>query len=124
MQQPGGRGKLLPPRWSAGVRPGNSYILRLRYWNSTDRGIGSMWSTLQFHVALLTQNDWNEAAWLGSEKLNRYRVDFNAPADAAAVHVYVCGLGYSRITLNGRKHIRFVGGSFDVLLELAERQPS
>lgn len=90
---------------SAGVRPGNSYILRLRYWNSTDRGIGSMWSTLQFHVALLTQNDWNEAAWLGSEKLNRYRVDFNAPADAAAVHVYVCGLGYSRVTLNGGKHV-------------------
>ena len=52
----------------------------------------------RFHVA---DDDWSSVAWLGSDQHNVYRADFGVPAGASTIMLYICGLGYSAVTVNG-----------------------
>ena len=55
-----------------------------------------------FHVAP-APIDWNKTSWLGSATSNMYRATFDAPAAAPVSSVlYVSGLGYSVVSLNGK----------------------
>ena len=56
-----------------------------------------------FHVGLLDPASWDGIAWLGSNETNLYRTDVSI-SDASNVveaNLYVCGLGYSQVYVNG-----------------------
>ena len=58
-----------------------------------------------FSTALLGgASDWRGAAWLSSSNggaLNTYRADFSLEGAPMRARLYVCGLGYAKIWLNG-----------------------
>ena len=57
----------------------------------------------RFRVSLLTPDPWANTHWLGSATDNLYRAGFTAPprAQIADATLFVCGLGYSTVTVNG-----------------------
>ncbi|EOD26424.1 hypothetical protein EMIHUDRAFT_100487 [Emiliania huxleyi CCMP1516] len=52
------------------------------------------------HVAL-GHGEWDGVPWLGSASKNVYSTTFDCPAGAVTSVLYICGLGYSRVELNG-----------------------
>jgi len=44
---------------------------------------------------------WDGVSWLGAENMTMYRTDFKAPAGSSSCVLYVCGLGYSVVSING-----------------------
>lgn len=66
-----------------------------------------------FHTGLFEQSDWQwwtKTAWLDGEKGNQLRteVDVSSGKNLTAAHVYVMGLGYYHLRINGQK----VGDAF------------
>ena len=60
-------------------------------------------SPARFRISLLGETPWQGVPWLGSDTLNVYRTTFSMPAELPSdVVFYVCGLGYSHITVNGK----------------------
>ena len=57
-----------------------------------------------FHVAA-APSDWHNVSWLGDDNLNLYRTRFTLGADVLAAltsaHLYVAGLGYAVVTIDG-----------------------
>ena len=94
----------LPP--AAALRGGGRYHVTVAYRDAT-----GCWSPPSrpalVHVSLLhSAADWAGVAWLGSNTTNRYRAEFALP-DArtrprAHVTLYLAGLGYSRVVVNGQ----------------------
>ena len=106
------------------LRSFRRYFWRVRWWN--EAGDASPYSeTGSFGTGALDPDDWT-ARWIsaknpvefgtkGTTLLGEYlgdvlqyhavylRKDFDAPRDAARATVYVCGLGYCELTLNGRR---------------------
>jgi alpha-L-rhamnosidase len=44
---------------------------------------------------------WDGVGWLGSANASTYRARFDVPADAQSCTLFVCGLGYSSVSING-----------------------
>ena len=59
----------------------------------------------QFHISLLKDAAWNDVAWIGSNTTNVYRTTFNVSKlnGNSTPFLYVAGLGYSFVEVNGKK---------------------
>lgn len=56
----------------------------------------------RFHVGLIDPELWNATSWIGSNTTNLYRTEFTVdPASVASVDLYVCGLSFSTVEING-----------------------
>ena len=86
---------------------------RVRVWDQAGRE--SDWSAVDWwEMGLLVESDW-EAQWIGRPDacLNNWqaailpapllRREFGLPAPIRQARVYVCGLGYYELSLNGRR---------------------
>ena len=89
----------LPKPAEPHLHSGISYRWKVRYWDVS--GNVSPFTSAGFHVALLHQAEWHSVDWLTGDKMNRFRADVTVPPGFVAAHLYVCGLGFSRVTVNG-----------------------
>ncbi|BBD73297.1 alpha-rhamnosidase [Sulfodiicoccus acidiphilus] len=81
------------------LRSNSRYFWRIKWWDS--RGRESPWSTVAyFHTGLLKEEDW-KASWISGGKLLRREFDVLKPVRLAMV--FVTGLGYYELKLNGEK---------------------
>lgn len=82
------------------------YAWSVTLWDSEGRPSDTA-VLASFHVALLHQDDWTGVGWVaGNSKMNHnmLRATFRSP-EPAAVHsatIFVCGLSYSFVRMNGR----------------------
>ena len=81
------------------VVSGRTYYWRVRYWDSADHA--SPYSDVaRFEMGLLETADW-QARWIRGA--NQFRKEFTLPAAPVRARVYVAGLGYYELRLNGHK---------------------
>ena len=76
---------------------------KVRLWNGDDEGVES--GTAWFEVGLLDESDWN-GAWVGADpavSAPLLRKAFLAADPIKRARVYVCGLGWYELYINGRK---------------------
>jgi len=80
---------------------------KVRVWNGKNKE--SSWSTnATFSLGLLSPSDWN-ARWIGSgtdqkiEPAPYFRKEFTVKKSVRRATVYICGLGYHELHLNGTK---------------------
>lgn len=77
-----------------------SYRWKVNYWDQeSSQSENSAWAT--FHIA---PEDWESNVminWLGSDTDNLYRAEYTVPFGTYDVLAYVCGLGYSTVTVDG-----------------------
>ena len=57
----------------------------------------------RFRISLLPASDdpWDGVAWLGSDSLNVYETQFRLSTLPSEATLYVCGLGFSSVSVNG-----------------------
>ena len=60
-------------------------------------------SPRRFRISLLPASDdpWDGVAWLGSDSLNVYETQFRLSKLPSEATLYVCGLGFSSVSVNG-----------------------
>ncbi len=81
------------------LESGRAYYWKVRYWDKG--GNASPYSrTAQFEMGLLSPEEW-KGLWIGGA--NQLRTVFQLPGDAARARLYICGLGYYELRLNGAK---------------------
>ncbi len=77
----------------------HSYWWKVRYWDKD--GSASEWSEpASFGVALLSPDEW-QAQWIGGA--NQLRHEFDLAEAPRRARVYICGLGYYELRVNGTK---------------------
>jgi hypothetical protein len=86
------------PHTAPTLHPGATYTWRVVSYDAS--GTPSAAASAALHVALAPSN-WTEVAWLGDAQLNVYATAFTAPPSATRVTLYVCGLGFSVVRVNG-----------------------
>ena len=89
--------RLRYPASAPPLNPGSTYAFHVITYSDPDLSDPSPRSVSPFHVAPI---DWSDTSWIGSDDDNLYRADFHVDL-AASVVLYVCGLGYSAVTVNG-----------------------
>src|SRR5581483_5318738 len=78
---------------------GATYYWKVRYWDAS--GNASPYSQpARFDMGLLSPDDW-KGQWIGGA--NQLRTEFELPDFPARARVYICGLGYSELRINGSK---------------------
>jgi alpha-L-rhamnosidase len=78
---------------------GATYFWKVRYWDGN--GNASPYSQpARFDMGLLSPDDW-KAQWIGGA--HQLRTEFELPDFPARARVYICGLGYSELRINGSK---------------------
>ena len=78
---------------------GRTYFWKVKYWDKD--GLESAWSKVaSFDTGLFERRDWR-AQWIRSRNL--LRKEFELPGKIARARVYLSGLGYSELYLNGHK---------------------
>jgi alpha-L-rhamnosidase len=76
-----------------------SYYWKVRYWDSQDNP--SLYSQVaRFDTGLLHAEDW-EGEWIGGK--NQLRKAFPIDGSVERARVYVCGLGYYELRINGKR---------------------
>ncbi|UCE41879.1 MAG: family 78 glycoside hydrolase catalytic domain, partial [Candidatus Aminicenantes bacterium] len=76
-----------------------TYFWKVRYWD--DQDVPSPYSQVaQFDTGLFNPEDW-EGEWIGGK--NQLRKEFFVNGQVKRGRVYVCGLGYYELRLNGKK---------------------
>ena len=81
-----------------------TYYWKVRIWDG--RGEISPWSEVaRFDTGLISPADW-KGEWIGGDNL--LRREFNLPEEAQRARVYICGLGYYELRINGQKVGRHV----------------
>jgi len=84
------------------LQSNRTYYWKVRIWDA--QGKESPWSEVsRFDTGLFSVSDW-KGEWIGGENL--LRREFNLPAEPGRARVYISGLGYYELRLNGQK----VGG--------------
>jgi len=75
----------------------------VRYWDA--QGAPSPWSVnATFSTGLSTQADWAGAKWVGTGSMAQLRKEFaNAKKTIVQAFVYIVGLGYYKLHVNGMK---------------------
>ena len=77
----------------------HSYWWKVRYWDKD--GNASEWSEpASFGVALLSPDEW-QAQWIGGA--NQLRHEFDLAEAPRRARIYICGLGYYELRINGEK---------------------
>lgn len=87
------------------LEPFRSYYWRARTWN--EKGEAGNWSKIaKFHVGPMDNNDWN-AQWIGASNASisspLFRREFQLTKPVKEAFVYIIGLGYYELYLNGEK---------------------
>jgi len=81
------------------LESGQTYYWKVRWWDS--RGTASPYSApARFSMGLLSPSDW-KGKWIGGA--NQLRKEFTLPAPAVRARVFVSGLGYYELRINGKK---------------------
>lgn len=76
-----------------------TYFWKVRYWDNEDEP--SPYSQIaRFHTGLFDQEDW-EGEWIGGK--NQLRKEFPIDGQINRGSVFVCGLGYYELRINGQK---------------------
>lgn len=86
------------------LKSGKDYWWRVMVWNN--RGIASNWSEVAYWgMGLLSSSDW-KAQWIGASSEGiapLLRKSFEVDNNVASAKVFVSGLGYFELYMNGRK---------------------
>ena len=92
---------------SCSVEPGKLESGKLYEWRVSivdDRGAASASSApARFRVSLLDDVEWAGVPWVGSQTLNSYRTTVASAAANEDAVLYVCGLGYASVSVNGKR---------------------
>lgn len=80
------------------------------YWRVRIQDQGGLWSSWSpdecFHTGLMQKADW-QGEWIGSPDTTisspLLRKEFNLNKTVKSAHVFICGLGYYELYLNGKK---------------------
>jgi alpha-L-rhamnosidase len=81
------------------ITSGQTYYWKVRYWDSGDRA-SPYSAAARFETGLLESADW-KGKWIGGA--NQMRKEFTLPDRPVRARVYVAGLGYYELRINGRK---------------------
>jgi len=81
------------------LQSASTYYWKIRYWDKDSRQ-GSFSQVARFDTGLFSRDDW-KGKWIGGK--NQLRREFNLAKKAVRARVYICGLGYSELRLNGHK---------------------
>ena len=98
-------GKVASPQFTQVVYGGKSlasdttYYWKVRSWDAAGAA-GPYSSVALFSTGLFAPAEW-KAKWIGGGGL--LRKEFDVPARPKRAFLYVCGLGYSEVRLNGEK---------------------
>ncbi len=76
-----------------------TYYWKVRTWDASG-AVGPYSTVAKFSTGLLTPSEW-KAKWIGGG--NELRKEFEAPGTVTRAFVYMSGLGYSELYLNGAK---------------------
>ena len=87
------------------LQSGEKYVWKVRAWN--EDGQAGPWSdAASFQMGLLDGAEW-QGAWIGAPSTDisapMLRKEFSMDREIESAHVYICGLGYYEMFLNGRK---------------------
>jgi alpha-L-rhamnosidase len=78
---------------------GKTYYWKVRYWDRQQRA--SAYSRVaHFDMGLLDRSEW-KGQWIGGA--NQLRKEFQLAAKPARARIYICGVGYYELHVNGRK---------------------
>lgn len=82
-----------------------TYYWRVKIWDQN--GVASPWSRINyFHTGLFSTKDW-QGEWIGDRDSTvsspLLRKEFDITKKIKSAYVYVCGLGYYELYLNGNK---------------------
>jgi len=81
------------------LESGKTYFWKVRIWDKDERI--SPWSKVGiFEMGLLKSEDW-KGKWIGGDSL--FRKEFTIDKDIAQARVYISGLGYYELRINGDK---------------------
>ena len=88
---------------------GQKCFWKVRVWDKD--GNPSAWSKpAEWEMGLLKESDWKNSQWIGRnadspspEPAPYLRKEFNANGKISKAKLYVCGLGYAELHLNGKK---------------------
>ncbi|NPV83617.1 MAG: family 78 glycoside hydrolase catalytic domain [Candidatus Aminicenantes bacterium] len=81
------------------LQSNRTYYWKVRIWD--DRGQESPWSQVaSFDTGLFAASDW-KGEWIGGENL--LRREFNLPENPRRARVFIAGLGYYELRVNGQK---------------------
>ncbi len=81
------------------LESGATYFWKVRYWDAAGR-MSPFSRPERFGCGLFTPADW-KGQWIGGK--NQLRKEFDLPKKVVRAKVFMCGLGYSELRLNGRK---------------------
>jgi alpha-L-rhamnosidase len=81
------------------LESGKTYYWKVRYWDRDGRE-GAWSETARFDTGLFNKGDW-KGIWIGTK--NQLRKEFTLKARVKRARVYIAGLGYYELRLNGRK---------------------
>ncbi|MBC7364572.1 MAG: family 78 glycoside hydrolase catalytic domain, partial [Candidatus Aminicenantes bacterium] len=81
------------------LQSNHTYYWKVRVWD--EQGRVSPWSQVaRFDTGLYSPSDW-KGEWIGGENL--LRKEFELPSTPRRARVYISGLGYYELRINGRK---------------------
>ncbi len=81
------------------LKSNRTYYWKVRVWDSRDEV--SPWSRVaRFDTGLFSPSDW-KGEWIGGENL--FRREFDLPQEPRRARVFIAGLGYYELRLNGQK---------------------
>ena len=85
-------------------------FLQVQYWDNQNSP-SPVSEMAYFHFGI---SDWGKSTWLDGEKGNQLRYEFNVSSGqvVTAAHVYILGLGYYQLRLNGERVGDQVLGAF------------
>jgi len=78
---------------------GQTCYWKVRVWDKNDR-VSPFSRVARFETGLFSRSDWR-GKWIGGA--NQLRKEFRLEKRAVRARVYICGLGYYELRLNGRK---------------------
>jgi alpha-L-rhamnosidase len=83
---------------------GATYFWKVRYWDGKGQ-VSPFSRPARFGCGLFARSDW-KGQWIGGK--NQLRKEFEITGKVARAKVFMCGLGYSELRINGRKVGRHV----------------
>jgi alpha-L-rhamnosidase len=83
---------------------GGTYFWKVRYWDGKGR-MSPFSRPARFGCGLFARSDW-KGQWIGGK--NQLRKEFEVAGKVARAKVFMSGLGYSELRINGRKVGRHV----------------
>jgi alpha-L-rhamnosidase len=97
------------------LRPDTPYSWAVRWWDAHGTAAPPS-APARFSTGLYQPTDWEGAAWIGGSR-GKYRREFAAKSSVRRATVYVVGLGYYKLWVNGQKVSSHELGPFTTFAE-------